>query len=284
MDFIASQAKYYNNIPLVSPKYRSVIHLEDEEDKVFWDPLLQRFRPGQYFYVSFSKSEQGNDTHGCDQCLKYLPFLTDRFFLCLDSDFRYLMGEPDINSDHFVLQTYTYSWENHFCQSDSLQASVVANTEGCLFDFSVFLQKLSQVLYEPLLLLLYCKRIGNTCLTEATFRRILRTQCTAIEAQSNGQVYVDSLAGQFEPFLANSGTIGFDADAERKIYGAKGLDKENAYLHVRGHNLYDLVVYIGKMYVHHQGFSFGRDVMKNVLVDGDYWELAEIEKDIKSIG
>ena len=110
MDVIESQAKYYNNIPFVSPKYRSVVHLEDDEDKVFWDTMLQRFRPGNYFYVSYSKSEKGNDTHGCDQCLKFFPYLTDRFFVCIDSDFRYLMGEPDIDSDHYVIQTYTYSW------------------------------------------------------------------------------------------------------------------------------------------------------------------------------
>lgn len=63
MDNIASQAKFFNNLPLISPKYRSVVHLEDQEDKAFWDTLLQRFRPGKYFYVPYSKSNKGFDTH-----------------------------------------------------------------------------------------------------------------------------------------------------------------------------------------------------------------------------
>lgn len=284
MDWILSQARYFNNIPILDPKYRSVVHLEDEEDKVFWDKVLQRVRPGAYFYVPYSKSERGNDTRGCDQCLKFMPFLTDRFFVCIDSDLRFLLGEANLDCSHYVMQTYTYSWESHFCYSLSLQASVTENAGGCGFDFSIFLKGLSQVLYEPLLLLLYCKRIGSSYLTEATFRQIFRTQCTSAEAQNNGRGYVEYISDQFRPILAGSSTIGFDADTEGDIYKAKGLEAGNAYLHVRGHNIYDLVVYIGKMFVRPLQISFERDVVLNETFCGDYWEFREIERDINSMG
>lgn len=38
------------------------------------------------------------------------------------------------------------------------------------------------------------------------------------------------------------------------------------------------------MYMRPKGFSFEREIMKRVFIDGVYLELLEIEKDIKSIG
>lgn len=283
MDKITTQAKYYNNIPILSPKYRSVVHLEDEEDKEFWNRILQKYKPGEYFYVSYSKSDKGNDTRGCDQCLKYRPYLNSRFFICIDSDIRHLMGESNLDADHYVIQTYTYSWENHYCEAEALQRAVSAHTGECGFDFRIFLNNLSKALYEPLLLLLYSKKSDIVFLTEYQFRLILKTQCTALEAQNNGQGYVDYITEQFEPLLTSASAIGFNAKKEAKLYSAQGLEADNAYLHVRGHNIYDLVVYIGKLYGKKQMMHFEKDVLKKVSLDGNYWELTAIEKDLRSI-
>ena len=283
MDIVASNARFYNNLPLIDPKYRSVVHLEDAEDKVFWNTLLQRFRPGKYFFLMYSKSSKGNNTTGCDQCLKYRPYLSSRFFICIDSDLRHLLGEADLDVVHHVIQTYTYSWEDHYCESGALQAAVSAHAVGCGFDFSEFLKKLSQTLYEPLLLLLYCRRADNPYLTEYSFRHILKTQCTAAEAQNNGQGYVDYLTNQFAPLLVGAVALGFDASVEAARYRALGLEADNAYLHVRGHNVYDLVAYIGRLFSKKLQISFEEDVMKKVTIGGVYWEYAAIEQDLKHI-
>lgn len=42
------QAKYYANVPLLTGCVASV-HLEDAEDKQFWNLLLQRVAPGEYY-------------------------------------------------------------------------------------------------------------------------------------------------------------------------------------------------------------------------------------------
>lgn len=90
---IEAQAEYYGNIPILDPKFKSSIHLEDKEDELFWDTLLQQYRPGSYFYIYHSKSDSGNETSGCTQCLKYEGLLSERFFICIDSDLRFLCGE-----------------------------------------------------------------------------------------------------------------------------------------------------------------------------------------------
>ena len=281
-DNILAQARYYNNLPLIKRDIRSVVHLEDAEDKPFWDAIIQRVRPGKYHYVLYSKSEKGNNTTGCDQCLKFCPYLSERFFICIDSDLRYLLGEPDLDAAHYVIQTYTYSWENHYCHENTLQSSVAANAAGLGFDFSVFYANLSHALFEPLLLLMYCKRTGNNLLTERTFRQLLKKQCTSAEAQNDGAGYVQYITCSFAPFLTASAAIGFNAGTEAANYAGKGLDRDNAYLHVRGHNIYELTVDIGKKFSRPMRIHFEADVLKGATIGGGYWEYADIERDLRS--
>ena len=279
-DNIASQAQYYNNFRLIKRDVKSVVHLEDIEDKMFWNHILQRYRPGTYHFLYYSKSEKGNNTRGCSQCLKFLPYLTPDFFICIDSDFRHLMGEPNHDAAHYVIQTYTYSWENHFCEQVSLQAAITDNTAGLGFNFSVFLQNLSQSLYEPLLLLLFCKRIGSNYLTEKTFRIKFKKQCTAAELQYNGRGYVTYIKNQFKNLLDGASSVGFDLNAEAASFKLRGLDPGNAYLHVRGHNLYDLVSCIGKICFKNLGIRFNEDVLNKTPLGGSYWEYTNIAKDL----
>ena len=282
-DNILSQARHYNNLSLIKRDIRSVVHLEDAEDEPFWDTILQRVRPGKYHYVRYSKSEKGNNTTGCNQCLKFRPYLSSRFFICIDSDLRYLMGEPDIDVDHYVIQTYTYSWENHYCQDNVLGSSVTVNAAGLGFNFSTFYTNLSHALFEPLLLLLYCKRMGNNLLTEQVFRQKLKKQCTSAEVQNDGAGYVQYITQTFAPILLGSGAIGFNAGVEAANYAAKGLYRDNAYLHVRGHNIYELTAYIGKMFSKPLRVCFEADVLKKSAIGGVYWEYAEIVKDLRRI-
>lgn len=281
MDWILSQARYFNNIPILVPDYRSVVHLEDEEDKVFWDTVLQRGRPGHYFYVSYSKSEKGNDTKGCDQCLKYKQYLSERFFICIDSDLRYLLSNSSLPVTPFIIQTYTYSWESHYCDAASLQSSVEANSTGFGFDFSIFLTNLSHALYQPLLLLLFCKRNEISYLKENEFRQIIKNQCSWKESQNNGQGYVAYLQSRFTPLITGADSIGFDPAEESARYASMGLNLDNAYLHVRGHNIYDLVSYIGRMYSKHARMSFDEEILGKVSVGGEYWEYTRIIDDLQ---
>lgn len=281
-DNILAQARHYNNLPFIKRDIRSVVHLEDAEDKSFWDAIIQRVRPGKYHYVLYSKSEKGNDTTGCDQCLKFFPYLSERFFICIDSDLRHLLGEPDLDAAHYVIQTYTYSWENHYCHENTLQSSVAANAAGMGFDFSVFFTNLSHALFEPLLLLLYCKQMGSNLLIEKTFRQLLKKQCTSAEAQDNGAGYVQYITSAFAPYLTASAAIGFNAGTEAANYAVKGLDKDNAYLHVRGHNIYELTVDIGKQFSRPLKIHFEADVLKNSAIEGGYWEYSGIERDLRS--
>ena len=120
---------------------RAAVHVENKDDIAFWGAVLKHFRPDDKFhFISGSRNEYGRETCGVTQCLKYFDFLSPDFFICIDSDYRYLLRERKIDVKHFVLQTYTYSFENHHCFADGLDdvCSRVTHLKNTVFDFRIF--------------------------------------------------------------------------------------------------------------------------------------------------
>lgn len=58
MNRIEEQARYYRNIPLRNRSIKAVVHLEDAEDMLFWNPQLQNAFPATYHFITFSKNEK----------------------------------------------------------------------------------------------------------------------------------------------------------------------------------------------------------------------------------
>lgn len=281
-DIYEIQATSFSNIPLMKPKYKAVVHLESEEDEFFWDKLLQEASPSQYYYVYHSKSDNGLESKGCEQCLKYRPYLNSKFFICIDSDLRYLLEEKDLNVAHFVLQTYTYSWENHLCESLHLKKRLTDIAEVD-FDFTVFLRSLSAAVYKPLLVLLYSQRTGKNMLNQKQFRTSLPTQLKGEEMSDSGGLYVEHLNARFENYIKDAKSQGWDEQGEIARYEKLGLNANNAYLHIRGHELFNMVQYIGTRICMNQQISFTNDVLKKDVPSSGYWEVEKILEDIKEI-
>ena len=147
-NWIEKQAKLYRNLALTG-RYQAVVHLEDKEDETFWNYQLQNIKPGRYRYLYFSKNDDGKDTRGCEQCLKFRPYLTARFFICIDSDLRLLRGETELSAKNFIAQTYTYSWENHVCEASHLNERMKQVQTETDFDTQAFLTSFSRIVYQP---------------------------------------------------------------------------------------------------------------------------------------
>ena len=135
---------------------KASVHLEDKDDERFWDTLMQNYCPGKFNYIYSSRNARGVETSGCIHCLQFRDYLSKDFFICMDSDYRLLRQEPKLDIDHYICQTYTYSWENHYCQADRLQSRLEECDNGLAqqFSFVTFLQQYSEVIFEPMILLL----------------------------------------------------------------------------------------------------------------------------------
>ena len=277
MNRIEEQARYYRNLPLRDRSIKAVVHLEDSEDILFWKHQLQSVSPANYRFLSYSKNDKGNDTRGCEQCLRYKTYLTKNFFICIDSDLRLLRGEEGLTADNYIVQTYTYSWENHFCEAAHLQRRFAELVHEADFDFRVFLQKLSAVVYKPLLYLVHFSRSTelNQQWNITKFNACLPLQPKRDELADNGNDYVERVAHLFEDALADLPQF------EPKVF--ENLDETNAYLHIQGHQLYKLVLYIGTMLCHGKGVAFKTDILDKAYHTEGYLEIVNVQSDLKQI-
>lgn len=284
-DVYQEQARFFANVPLMQSGVVASVHLEDVADKMFWDVMLQSLHPGRYYYITQSRSPKGFDTKGCEQCLKYRPYLSKHFFVCIDSDMRYLMQESGFNASDYICQTYTYSWENHYCEASALQQrfETVCPNEAATFDYQQFLTALSNVLYKPLLLLIYCLRNDKPDFNMRMFSACLPNQCRRSELADNGKLLVERIAKNFEPHLNSPYARSIDLEVEKTYCQALGVNEQNTYLHVRGHNIFDLVAYIGDLLCRGTSASFRNDVLLYDLPSLDYWEIKTVASDIAEI-
>lgn len=282
---IEIQAEYYSNIPILDRDIKASVHLENEEDELFWDTMLQAHRPGRYFYIYYSRSGNGNDTRGCEQCLKYKQYLSNHFFICIDSDLRHLRKEQGIDAGNFIHQTYCYSWENHYCFAERLQRTFAAKCPDVaeLFDFRIFLAAYSAAVYEASILFLAMDRKEISGFSLKDFKALLPQQCSHNNMANNGEDFNREMKKKImaftSPLIARHH---IDMKAEKIYYQQLGLTESNAYLHIRGHELYNLVEYIGKYLCRSKGINFTDEILLDDIQMQGYWEVEKIGEDIRS--
>ena len=277
MSNIEDQAQYYNNLPLYDRNIKAVVHLEAKEDIPFWDYQLQNAYPSKYHYVTYSKNNNGADARGCEQCLRYKPYLTKRFFICIDSDFSLLKGEEGLTAENRIAQTYTYSWENHLCEAEHLQHRYHTEVPNSGFDFSIFLKNLSVVLYLPLLYLVHYSQEPslNQQWSISKFNACLPLQPKREELIDNGKAYIEKVKKLFADALKNLQPPANMAN--------ENLKKEEAYLHIQGHQIYKLILHIGTLLCKGTGVAFKTDILHKTFPINGYSEIENLQTDLKQI-
>ena len=275
------QALYFASVVHQEAGVVACVHLENNEDKMFWEPMLQKQQTGRYYFITHSRSNKGKETSGSKQCLNYLPYLSKEFFICIDSDLRYLLQEPNLDADHYVCQTYTYSWENHYCEAKNLQErfNAVCFDGAARFDFGQFLSDYSKAVYLPLLLLLYCIRNGKEEFGQKIFRECLHVQWSHHDLENSGIMIAEKIARNFEPYVNATFAKSIDWNEEKAYFKLLNVTEQNAYLHIRGHEVYNLVLSIGKLLYK----PFEKDVLKDALPKFNYWQIEKVGNDAKQI-
>ena len=257
-------------------RYQAVVHLEDKEDEYFWDYQLQSVKPGRYRYLYYSKSDKGTDSRGCEQCLRFRPYLTDRFFICIDSDLRLLRGEQGLVAANHIAQTYTYSWENHLCESAHLNERKDNAIPHSDFDLQAFLHSFSKIVYKPMLYLIQCGADSSTnqLWNVSKFNACIPLQPSRSELADNAAGYLAKVEENFNKALAT---------LPSEVKTVEPLTEENAYLHMQGHQLYKLVMHIGSMLCGGTDIAFKTDVLDKGLHTNGYEEIESLQSDLQYI-
>ena len=283
-DYIAEQAVDFKNRRYFMP-VDAVVHLEDAEDEMFWDSILQGIKPGNYNYIHYSKSKKGNDTHGCEQCLRYKDYLDDKFFICIDSDLRNLIGTERFSAEDYIAQTYTYSWESHYCFAERLQnvLSDACPDAAKKFDFEKFLKAYSSAVYPAFMFLLHLKRNGVAGDFEREFNARLPKQCTGAQMDNDGELFVRSLSESMTELCQNNKHWElFDLQNAKACLVGTNLTEDNAYLYVRGHNVRDIIAYIGTVICKEYQISFVNEILYSTIVSGCQ-DLQKVKDDLRQI-
>lgn len=227
---------------------RAAVHVENKDDIVFWSRVLKHFRPDDRFhFIAGSRNEFGHETNGVTQCLKYYRALGPDFFICIDSDYRYLLSEKGIDAAHFVLQTYTYSFENHHCFADGLNevCSRVAHVPNRVFDFKKFLTDFSRIIYRLFIWHLYFLWADPARFTKYDFNQYLNltSRKSQLSVKDNGERALEDLKMKVNRRVHFLGRKYPEADLHviREKYARMGLVPETTYLFLRGHNIYDMI-------------------------------------------
>lgn len=105
-------------------------------------------------------------------------------------------------------------------------------------------------------------------------------QCHRKELACNGKGLLENIKNNLSKYAGMACNVDLDSDIE--LLNKLGIDKDNVYLHVRGHNLFDMVSYIGKLLVKRSNMSFYKDVLTANVPSG-YWQISNVDNDINSI-
>ncbi len=257
-----SQQQYQANLLTNRPNLIKVI-VEDEEDIVVWYKILSLWLPGKQFAVTpyFTAPSTAN-SKGKGHVLRMAAQFGPNFLGCVDSDYDYLLEAHTedgntIRNNPFILQTFSYSIENLACQPYGISAKLQeCKRHSCDLqrnadaDLSFFISEISKALYPVLLWQLTLKKEDRQgiewteVLGNDNYRHVINDN-TLSQPQKRTEILniINTLSAQAEaklaalaPDLTNDRT-----SLEALLNSTYDLTPENAYLFVRGHDLYDFL-------------------------------------------
>jgi hypothetical protein len=217
------------------------VRIENEKDVIFWRPLIESILPNktlEFFHI-FEDVERS--AKGKTDIKKYLEFADKDLIFCIDADYDYLIDNSEYIGKPFVFHTYVYALENIWSYSVGLKEILESalKTDGITFDFEQFFINYSSIIYDCLVYSLFSTKVKDNNFSNSELGGKVGINFTEtiedslIKLKSELEIEVSILKGVYD-YRRNF--IEF-----KKRLTVLGLDKHNAYLFLRGHDLFDRV-------------------------------------------
>lgn len=264
--------------------YDICFRVEDTIDIAFWQKLLTpKIKDKKVKYFPFVRNGNKRIT-GKSYIMKHQSQANSSYILCVDSDLDGILGKKNFDAEHYILQTYTYSWENHYCWHESLQSTWLPWQKNQQFDFKAFLPALSAVIYDAFVVMLTKKRLSHKGFTlDALCNAIDKVQGNQKESLlNNGAGILANIADNISSKLANVEPENNDElQATIQRLERLGVNQCNCYLYMQGHSVFNLVNRIGKALLD-ESFEY-QVLITSFSVKNEYQELKRIKNDINSM-
>lgn len=232
---------------------RVTVEVEDTIDRDFWSDLLEELCPEKEFHFDpyhTILNEDGSSERtgkGKSQIINASADFNAWHIGCVDSDYDWILSDytdagKTISGNKYLLQTYAYSIENLMCLSCTLEDFCLENTEEATeFDFDDYLTRLSKAVYPLLVWSTFLYSKGNQDFTPTSWREVLvntekdpEASLAIIEAKAKAKIE------EFDKKYADK--IIDKEDFEFQTVCMKNITEDDAYLYVRGHELFDQIL------------------------------------------
>jgi hypothetical protein len=240
---------------------------ENEMDFRFWHKLFTQNLPESIII----NASYGGNHRGKDALIKnHEEALTDKLLLCIDSDFDYLMELP-LLSKPFVFHTYTYAVENHKLCPNHLQSwlrEFVANTTPIQFNFIVFFNALSLIIFDLLKFNLYYLKTKKQSfqITEKQLYDYLNIPDTEKEGVNNGEEYLNIIRKKVEKrvaqLTAKANQESLDWTEVNNLLSKYAITPESSYLYVNAHPLFDNILKLVKGLAKYHARKYHKEITR----------------------
>lgn len=233
-------------------RQRIVAYVESYDDVFFWSNLLRPLETDRYFFevmlpsrTSLCKgkkialaNELGNRLGKC-------------MIACVDADYDFLMqghtpASKEVCGNPYVFHTYVYAIENFQCYAPALQTVCVMCTlnDHHLFDFELFLQQYSEIIWPLFVWNIWCYRYGTYKqfsmldfyhIVQLNDINLFHPEHTLEHLRHLVNAKINRLQKQFP-----EGKKTYKPLREELL--SLGLTPQTTYLYMRGHDLFDGIV------------------------------------------
>ena len=231
---------------------RVIVEIEDSIDMGFWKDILKEKCPSKDYHFNpyntvLNDNDMGNRVNGQPRIMEMASQMNDWHIGCIDSDYDWILSDycdkgKTINDNKYLLQTYAYSFENLLCLSSALNDFCQETTEECTdVDFNDYVQKVSATIYPLLIWSLYLYSKGNHDFTPTAWHDILIS--TLKDTEVSLTLIEEKVKAKFDELnTIHASEISERDNLKESLSKTKGITEENAYLFVRGHELFDHLV------------------------------------------
>lgn len=241
--------KTYNKMNLGIEKYN--LYIEDSSDLWFWESFIEKYYPNKYNISTLvNRGKRSLEPHYHEA--KY------EAIIAVDSDFDYLISNTQysdtIRSNPYLLHTYAYNKESALLEKNNINSffSSMKYTIPHNIDFSIFINKLSDIIFNGLVLFVYFSNNHSHILDEKSFHKcfhLTKKKIIKTDSSGNPQINFDILIEipqNFENFFSPYSISVEEKEQARENLLMLGVNPENAYRFINGHRLEELVLVFQK--------------------------------------
>ena len=254
ISYIASDyQKAINSLKPKTSENHVLVYVEGNEDISFWREILSNYE--KEINIKFEIKCYSNDSlaTGKANLAKMFNQTGKYLVIALDSDYDYLFPDQsnisqEINNNPYIFQTYSYSIENLKCYAESLHGVCVDTTfvDKAKIDFVQLLKLYSNIVYDLFVWNLYFYHVNKEeSFTISSFCDVIKIVKSpninehGVEAlntlESHVQDKLQELQNDFPEDYVKLNDLANQLTS-------RGLDRENCYLFIHGHTLYDNVI------------------------------------------